>query len=417
MNFQVHKPDLGQMEQYLKDQENKKGGGGNNDGPKITWWDFPAGLSVLRIMPPWDPTGRVALPVHTHRIEFQGSQMKYKKYNWTCVNATFGKQCKICDGLAEIQAQGVDTDNWGPWSKKYYFNALIIHDPIYHKQVTQEGKKPEDVPAVAPGTHVLVKAPKTVYDWIVAQITNPMVGDITDIQNGIDIYVTKEGSGLDTKYRPTLSPNGRQPVPQEYLDKIEGLYNPDEIFGEGFDDALVDELVSHLKKTAGVFSGGGIANTHAAMGGYTAPPTPPAAGFGSQNPPAPPSAPTPPAPPVPPSAPTPPPAPPAPQEHVDAQGNRYLLINNEWVLQPKEQVPPAPPAPPSAPPVPPAPPSAPVPPSAPTVPTAPPAGAPPSAPSDAGDTGKPKCFGQHNPADVNCVVCPFEMDCSQKSGN
>ena len=29
----------------------------------------------------------------------------------------------------------------------------------------------------------------------------------------------------------------------------------------------------------------------------------------------------------------------------------------------------------------------------------------------------PKCYGQHNPSSVNCVVCPHEIECSQKAGN
>lgn len=445
-NFEVHKPNIQTMEKYLKDQESRRS---QEKGPDITWWDFPQGLSIVRILPPWDPTGRIALAVHSHRIPFQGTRMRFTKYNWVCLNATFGKPCGICEGLAEMQAAGVNTDEWGPWHKRFYSNAIIIHDPVYHAEISA-GKNPQEAAGLPPGTHVILKKPKTVYDWIVSQITNPMIGDITDLQSGIDVYVTREGVDLGTKYTPTLSPNGRQPVPQEYLNNIKALHNLDEIFSQGFDQELIEELITHLKKSSGLIIGGGIASTHAAMGGYAAPgvPTVPPGVPGAVTPASPVGAPVPPTPPTPPA----PPAAPEPQKHIDAAGNEYHLINNQWVLvKPVAPQPPAPPAPPAAaptppaapsvptppptpaapsvpptPPVPPAAPSAapaaapPTPPSAPTNPpmvsTAPPAGAPPSAPADGGSIGRPQCFGRHNAADVNCVVCPHELDCSAVSG-
>lgn len=63
--------------------------------------------------------------------------------------------------------------------------------------------------------------------------------------------------------------------------------------------------------------------------------------------------PTQPMPPAQPGATAAPPAPPAapehPQEHIAADGTRYLLINNEWVAQAAAPAPAAPPAPPVAP--------------------------------------------------------------------
>ncbi|AZS49243.1 hypothetical protein BpsS140_00050 [Bacillus phage vB_BpsS-140] len=58
-----------------------------------------------------------------------------------------------------------------------------------------------------------------------------------------------------------------------------------------------------------------------------------------------------------------PPTPANVQVHDDGQGNIYHLINNEWVLQPKQPVAPPPPTPPVAPPAPPSPPAPPASPS------------------------------------------------------
>lgn len=254
-------PDISKLDTYLKENEQNATAG---TGP--TWWSIPSGMSSVRILPPWDATGRVALTVYSHPIEFQGKGMKYKKYSWTCVNRTFGKPCNICQGLESIKELGVDVSNYEATRRTFYFNAIVMYDPDFDKDF-KLGKKPENCAGVAPGTHVLMRAPKTVYDWVVANITNPMVGDITSITNGIDILITKEGSGLGTTYTTTLSPNGRQPVPQEYLDKIENLYNLDEIFSTGFEQEQIDELVTSLRTSSSAMNAG-IPNMSQQMSGY-----------------------------------------------------------------------------------------------------------------------------------------------------
>lgn len=244
-------PNIASMEDYLKDNKPSDG----QEGPN--WWSIPSGMSSVRLLPPWDQTGRVALAVYSHPIEFQGKGMKYKKWSWTCVNRTFGKPCNICQGLESIKQNGVDISNYEANRRTFYFNAIVIHDAGNNVQ---------------PGTHVLMKAPKTVYDWVVSSITNPMIGDITSITNGIDIIINKEGSGLGTTYTTTLSPNGRTAVPQEYLDKIDQLYNMDEIFSYGFEQDQVNELVASLNRSSNAMSGGIVANASTQMSGIN--PTP-----------------------------------------------------------------------------------------------------------------------------------------------
>lgn len=255
-----HQLDISSMQKYLKENEN------NNvqyDGP--SWWNIPSGMSSVRILPPWDATGRVALAVYSHPIEFQGKGMKYKKYSWTCVNRTFGKPCNICNGLGLIKEAGVDVSGYEPTRRVFYLNAIVMYDPDYDKDI-KSGKSPENCYGAAPGTHVLMRAPKTVYDWIVSNITNPLVGDITSVTNGIDILITKDGQGLGTSYQCTLSPNGRTAIPQEYLDKIESLYNLDEVFSTGFEQEQIDELVASLSRSSQAMSAG-ITNMSNQMSG------------------------------------------------------------------------------------------------------------------------------------------------------
>lgn len=255
--MKVYQPNVESMQSYLKDNAS------NYDGAR--WYNIPSGMCSIRILPPWDPTGRVALPVYSHRIEYQGKGMKFKKYSWTCVDRTFGKPCKICESLNQLKSVGVDVSEYEPSSRTFYVNAIVMYDPEYDRD-SKMGKSPDQCGGTAPGTHVVMRLPKTLYDWLVAQITNPMVGDITSITNGIDVYITKEGSGISTSYSATLSPNGRTAIPQEYLDKIESLYNLDDIFSTGFEDDVVEELSNHLKRSSNML-GSGISNMQEQMSG------------------------------------------------------------------------------------------------------------------------------------------------------
>lgn len=363
--FNQYQPNIDNMQQYLNEENEKSNF--NNDGPN--WWNIPKGMSSIRILPPWDPTGRVALPVFMHPIQFQGQNMRYKKWNWTCVNKTFNKPCAICEGLAEMSAAGVDTSNWEANRRQFYFNVIVMHDPTYN-QDKNEG--------TAPGTHAIMKAGKTVYDWVISQITNPMIGDITNIQNGIDVYITKEGEGLGTEYKMTLSPNGRTPVPQEYLDKIENLYNLDDIFSTGFEKEQTDELINHLKQSAGVM-GGMINNAINQMGGYTqAPP--------QQNP------------------------------TFPQGGLNYGQIQQTppqfTAMNPPQGMPQIPsPAMQTPSPAPQQTPVQPV-----TQPSESQAQVPQAPTFNSGtDTNLPKCFGNYDAGNVSCVVCPCEIKCAQSN--
>lgn len=359
--FNYHEPNLESMQNYLTQESERSSGEGPN------WWSIPSGMSSIRILPPWDPTGRVALPVYMHPIEYKSKDMSYTKYNWTCVNKTFNKPCPICEGLAGLSAAGVDISNWEANRRQFYFNAIVMHDPTYNQQKNQ---------GTAPGTHVLLKAPKTFYDWVISQITNPMIGDITSVTNGIDIYVTKEGSGLGTTYSMTTSPNGRTPIPQEYLEKIKDLYNLDDIFSAGFDQKQIDELVAHLRNSAGAMSNA-IPNMQQQMAGYQNPQVTPM-GFSV-------------------------PQPMNPMTPNIGTGIPPMPTNTIPTPAPSQfsqpSVTPTPPAVNFTPPVSPS--------SMSPQPMS-------NSPSDSQVNNLPKCYGQYDAGSVNCVVCPVELQCSQQ---
>lgn len=362
-------PNIQNLENYMKENQSNQ-----SDGPQITWWSIPQGMSSIRIMPPWDPTGRIALCVHSHNIEYQGSRMKYKKYNWTCVGKTFGKKCNICEGLQRISAAGINTSEYEPNRRTFYINAMVMFDPVYDRDL-KSGKKPEQCDGVAPGTLVVMRCPKTIYDWAISSITNPLIGDITSVTNGCDVYITKDGSGLSTTYTATLSPNGRTAIPQEYLDKIDSLYNLDEIFSTGFDDEMVNGLIDSLNTVPAAMQQG-IPTMMNQMGGYTQ--ATPTGGnpWAAQQPMTPPAAPQ-----MPSQQPV--SVPGFPPDDLPFTMNDTPAPPNPWAV-PQQTAPQQSMTPPAPTPMPAAP---------------------------AASNGQPECFGQYDPGSVKCVTCSMEIAC------
>lgn len=383
---QFNKPNIQGLQDYLSNSSSR----GEN---QITWFRIPTGNSIVRILPPWDSRGMIALTVYSHSITYSEPNSEYPKYSWTCVDRTFGKPCNICKGLEQLRATGVDTEQWDPNTRTFYCNALVMADPQYGR--TQEG--------LAPGTHVLMRLPKTVYDWIVAQITNPQIGDITDPTSGIDIMINKSGSGLDTKYSCTLSPNGRTQIDPAILATLE-LYNLSDIFATGFDDQRIEGLVNSLRSAASQMTAS-IPQYQQQMNSHFQPPMP-----NQYNPYQQPAGQFNPAAPAVPSYQV-PVAPQTPvQQPVQPQPNAFQGYANQAPTQP---VPASPygvgaPVPPpwetsSTAPVQPVKPQ--VPPQVQPTQVAP---SQPAAPSNL-----PACYGKYDNASPLCVVCPKEIECSR----
>lgn len=369
-----NKPNLQGLQDYLNNNSQPQ-------GDSIRWWSLPDGMCVIRILPPWDARGMIALPVYSHRITYNDPNSKYPKYTWTCVEKTFGKACNICRGLAQLRESGANTEQWDPTDRKFYANALVIHDPNYGR--VQD--------ALAPNTHVLLRLPKTVYDWIVSQITNPQIGDITDPQSGIDVMVTKTGKGLETKYACTLSPNGRTPIDPNVLSSLT-LYDISDIFSTGFDDQRVEGLVNSLRSAATQMTAAMPQFQQQMNSNYPQIPQ-----YQQYQAPMPPQYQAPAAPVYqPPQQPQTPPAPPVSSPAQGFQGYQTQPQTPSVPASPYgSQVPPmAPPSPVQTPPSP-----APV--------------APMTAPQATGS--HPTCYGKYDQSSVTCVVCPHEVECVRVS--
>lgn len=319
---------------------------------------------------------------------------------------------------------GVDTEEYEASRRVFYSNVMVMYDADYESAV-KAGRKPES--GYPSGTIVIARIPKTIYDWVVTQITNPLVGDLTSFESGIDLFVTKEGQGLGTTYSVTTSPNGRTAIPQQFLEG-KSLYDLSNIFSQGHDEKLLESMITRIKNSAKNITQtvpsfnpvqysqpGYPPQQFAPQQQYT--PAPQFAQPAQQYSPAPPYVQSPQYQSPPPQIPQAPQIPSTPMAPVPPPTSQFVPNPVQVVSAPPPMVPNLqPPTPPGQ------------------VPMAQPVLQPPQqismdqmiasavavAPQAEPQTlqvamnaSNPKCFGNYNPSDVTCVVCPSEVECTR----
>lgn len=201
---------------------------GGSDGQRTNWMRFGAGRTKIRILPPWSAAGQIAKEVHTHSIEYHAENIN--RWRFTCPKKSHtADSCPICDHLALLKNQGIPTDKFDKMGREYWCNALVVDDPNYDG--AQRG--------YAPGTVVVLCLPKTVLNSVYEQMMNPLVGNVTDLELGVDFIVSKTGQGLNTRY--TTQVVGRRDIREEVKNKE--LYDLDSLFNS----AGTDEVLTGLK--------------------------------------------------------------------------------------------------------------------------------------------------------------------------
>lgn len=183
--------------------------GSNREGGDILWYKLDK-MNVLRILPPWDAKGRFYMEVYKH--------YNLGQYNHTCVQKTFPDQgipCPICAAVKHLTERGYDRKQIGQYRPRYasYTNVVVRGQEQLGVQIC--------------------RMPRVVIDPVILWQFSAEVGPLVDVNRGIDLVITKSGTGLDTKYATTTSPNGRTPLhPDEQVAArlLDGMYKLDQIF-------------------------------------------------------------------------------------------------------------------------------------------------------------------------------------------
>lgn len=165
------------------------------------------GSHSYRILPSWrgDGEGQFWHDMGMHFIKTAESGTKPAAV-YICTEKTFGKPCDVCDAITKSLAVSADDKmteklKEARSSQRYLMNVLHLSGP-----------EPTKVQVLEVGQGVFQDICNLVVEY----------GDITDLENGVDIKIKREGSGLDTEYS-VLPAAKSQPVPKTALANLVNL--------------------------------------------------------------------------------------------------------------------------------------------------------------------------------------------------
>jgi len=165
------------------------------------FWKPPQGMSTVRILPPVGDMEYFFMEVGQHYV---GGQ------NYMCPNlCTEGKEgCPLCD-VNEVLYKAGEKDAASQYRvrRSFWMNIIVRGS---------EGDGPQ---IFTPGV--------TIFRTIASIISDPDYGDVTDLDEGFDIKVVRDGTGLSTKYetRAVRNPSelGDDAQIEEWLEKATDL--------------------------------------------------------------------------------------------------------------------------------------------------------------------------------------------------
>jgi hypothetical protein len=210
-------------------EEKKEFSKGESDRADIPFYSLPDGTEkvLLRFGP---PLAHERLPGRIIRTHWGVGADNAKVHCYR----NYGLDCPMCELLKEYEPR-IETSDWSP-AAKAYFNVWVLSDPSYESRYEKK---------LNPKQVHLLGASDFNYEWLLDNILNPEVGDVTDPLNGSN--VTFEREKKKGKFKRTVS-RGSSPVStntEEMKTMLEGMYdmakiwkNPDDTYHAKMKDAV-----------------------------------------------------------------------------------------------------------------------------------------------------------------------------------
>jgi hypothetical protein len=200
------KLDISKLKERLEQLNNS--GGNRNNGPGMNFLNLKDGRNVVRILPPREGSDVFYEEVWVHYGVGKNAQNK----NGTMVvcpktqdENTPCPVCELADELRKLSKKREDSYDKQSRSfrrkKRVYYNAISRDEDLSVYEKNEEGKwintetGEEESPVKVLGTGI------GIFKDILSLIVDPEYGDITDPEEGLDLIITKTGSGqFNTKY-------------------------------------------------------------------------------------------------------------------------------------------------------------------------------------------------------------------------
>jgi hypothetical protein len=182
----------------------------------------PQGTTRFRILPSWrglsDPTF-----YHDFAEHFVKDSKEKVIAVYICTEKTFGKPCPVCDAISE-GIFNAKTDDEKNLLKKSYAGGRILVNAL---QIEKDANTP-----------IVLELSPTTFDKLIdiyqqnIDSENGEFNIVTDINEGVDIMITRAGAGLKTEYSVQPALKGSKPVGKDVLKR---LINLDEYVAREFE--------------------------------------------------------------------------------------------------------------------------------------------------------------------------------------
>lgn len=226
MQVTVHRPNM----EAVKTEAARIRAEGDYSGDRdLEFYEWKTGQNNLRLLPPWSAKGLIFKKVLKH------FEIPPEKQIFTCQHTWPDKfdLCLSCEALDKVQAQFPEADLGRQRSTPNYYANVIDRDD------EEKGVQ-------------LCRFSSSVYNWIMLQLDNPKIGDITDYEKGYDLVIDKtekrrKGGGTYVKYTCSFIP-GASPLHESdeaVTTWLTNLFDLDKVFRP-----LTDEEVSDMQGAA-----------------------------------------------------------------------------------------------------------------------------------------------------------------------
>jgi hypothetical protein len=221
--------DLAKQKQRQKEEEQKtaaRAAGG------FKFWSPAVGENRVRFMPPWTEEGPNANDFAREVYVHWNVGPEEKGVTFSCPAKTPdgpGSVCPVCNFVKQLRAtedaadQEIAADIAA--KQRFYSNIVDLSDPLYVAQDIVEWKAKSQGNNECPFTVGETKMKVFSYGPMIFKDLLDIFADnidITDLQTGWDVKITREGKGRQTRYRVRLdSAKGQSPFVFEAKDSIE----------------------------------------------------------------------------------------------------------------------------------------------------------------------------------------------------
>jgi hypothetical protein len=240
----------------------------SNFGP-MPFWKPKTGKNKVRIMPPWTEEGHNGYQWYRETWTHWnvGPEDEDRKTSVVCPIKTPPGEisaCPLCAYVDQLRESGDPANMEEAKALKakmrIYTNIIDLKDPTWSEddieQLLADGTPEDKCPEAGDPKIQVFAFGSMIFKDLLDYYTDDV--DLVDLDEGYDVNITKEGKGVNTKYRVRTAPKpSKAPVPDDdpkvhNLDVLQPLKTPEQIEAimEGVDPEEVKAMGAAAKEAA-----------------------------------------------------------------------------------------------------------------------------------------------------------------------